>query len=195
MAAAFELTRAEHKGRYQLTVYQTGWRLGGKGASGRGRAGRIEEHGLHIWLGYYENAFKLLRECYAELGAGSRGRRHEEWRDAFFPDPHIAISEPHRRGDGWAHLTAHFPPADGLPGDPPTTDPLSLRNYVIRSAILLRTLLVGIETITPSEPTAAGETTSPRPRRSSRRRRLSCAMACWPRRRRPSKPSRSWKPG
>ena len=42
---------------------------------------------------------------------------------------------------------------------------------------------------------AAGETTSPRPRRSSRRRRLCCAMACWPRRRRPSKRSRSWKPG
>ena len=156
MAAAFELTRPEHKGRYQLTVYQTGWRLGGKGASGRGPAGRIEEHGLHIWLGYYENAFKLLRECYAELGAGSRARRHEDWRDAFFPDPHIAISEPHRRGDGWAHLTAHFPPADGLPGDPPTADPLSLRNYVIRSAILLRTLLVGVETISSSHGNEGG---------------------------------------
>ena len=156
MAAAFELTRPEHKGRYQLTVYQTGWRLGGKGASGRGPAGRIEEHGLHIWLGYYENAFKLLRECYAELGAGSRGRRHVEWRDAFFPDPHIAVSEPHRHGDGWAHLTAHFPPADGLPGDPPTTDPLSLRNYVIRSAILLRTLLIGIETISPLDRNGRG---------------------------------------
>jgi uncharacterized protein with NAD-binding domain and iron-sulfur cluster len=151
IAAAFELTRPEHKGRYQLTVYQTGWRLGGKGASGRGPAGRIEEHGLHIWLGYYENAFKLLRECYAELAAGMRGRRHEDWRDAFFPDPHIAISEPHRSGDGWAHITAHFPPADGLPGDPPTTDPLSLRNYVIRSAILLRMLLVGVETVRSSD--------------------------------------------
>jgi uncharacterized protein with NAD-binding domain and iron-sulfur cluster len=151
MAAAFELTRPEHQGRYQVTVYQTGWRLGGKGASGRGRAGRIEEHGLHIWLGYYENAFKLLRECYAELGAGSRSRRDPDWRDAFFPDPHIAISEPHRHRDGWSHLTAHFPPADGLPGDPPATDALTLRNYVIRSAILLRTLLVGVETISPSE--------------------------------------------
>jgi uncharacterized protein with NAD-binding domain and iron-sulfur cluster len=151
MAAAFELTRPEHRGRFQLTVYQIGWRLGGKGASGRGPAGRIEEHGLHIWLGYYENAFKLLRECYAELGAGSRGRRNEDWRGAFFPDPHIAISEPDRRGHGWAHLTAHFPPAEGLPGDPPSTDPLSLRNYVIRSAVLLRTLLVGVETISPSD--------------------------------------------
>jgi uncharacterized protein with NAD-binding domain and iron-sulfur cluster len=150
IAAAFELTRPEHKGRYRLTVYQTGWRLGGKGASGRGPAGRIEEHGLHIWLGYYENAFKLLRECYAELGTGSRGRC-EDWREAFFPDPHIAVSEPHRSGGGWAHLTAYFPPADGLPGDPPTTNPLSLRNYVIRSAILLRALLVGVETIQASD--------------------------------------------
>jgi uncharacterized protein with NAD-binding domain and iron-sulfur cluster len=151
IAAAFELTRPEHKGRYRLTIYQTGWRLGGKGASGRGPAGRIEEHGLHIWLGYYENAFKLLRECYAELSARSRGRRHEDWREAFFPDPHVAISEPHRRGDGWAHLTAHFPPADGLPGDPPAADSLSLRNYVIRSVVLLRTLLIGVETVSPPD--------------------------------------------
>jgi len=151
MAAAFELTRPEHKGRFRLTVYQTGWRLGGKGASGRGPAGRIEEHGLHIWLGYYENAFKLLRECYNELGGGARGGRREDWRDAFFPDPHIAISEPQRSGAGWAHLTAHFPPADGLPGDPPAGDLFSLRTYVIRSAILLRTLLVGVETINPSD--------------------------------------------
>jgi len=32
MAAAFELTRPEHDGRYAVTVYQLGWRLGGKGA-------------------------------------------------------------------------------------------------------------------------------------------------------------------
>ena len=47
-----------------ITVYQRGWRLGGKGASSRGLNGRIEEHGLHLWLGYYENSFRLLRECY-----------------------------------------------------------------------------------------------------------------------------------
>ena len=67
MAAAFELTRPTHRGKYQVTVYQVGWRLGGKGASGRGPADRIEEHGIHIWMGFYENAFRLLRECYAEL--------------------------------------------------------------------------------------------------------------------------------
>jgi uncharacterized protein with NAD-binding domain and iron-sulfur cluster len=54
---------------YDITVYQLGWRCGGKGASGRNAAhhGRIEEHGLHIWAGFYENAFRLMRDCYETL--------------------------------------------------------------------------------------------------------------------------------
>lgn len=161
MAAAFELTRPEHKGKFQLTVYQMGWRLGGKGASGRGPAGRIEEHGLHIWLGYYENAFRLLRECYAELGQGSQARHFEDWRDAFFPDPHIGLSEKSGNG-GWVHILAHFPPVDGLPGDPPSGDPFSLQNYVLKAATLLRALLIGVET---TEPAAVREARARRPDR------------------------------
>jgi uncharacterized protein with NAD-binding domain and iron-sulfur cluster len=69
ITAAFELTRPEQHRRFDVTVYQLGWRLGGKGASGRGLAGRIEEHALHVWLGFYENAFRMLRDCHAELGA------------------------------------------------------------------------------------------------------------------------------
>src|ERR1043166_5853076 len=66
MAAAFELTRPELAGRFDVTVYQVGWRLGGKGASGRGKHGRIEEHGLHVWMGFYENAYCVSRGIYAE---------------------------------------------------------------------------------------------------------------------------------
>src|SRR6185503_267067 len=66
LTAAFELSRPEHGDRFQITVYQMGFRLGGKGASGRGVGGRIEEHGLHLWMGFYENAFRLMRECYEE---------------------------------------------------------------------------------------------------------------------------------
>lgn len=62
-ASAFELTRPEHQGKYHVTVYQLGRRLGCKGVFGRGPAGRIEEHGLHVWQGYYKNAFRLMREC------------------------------------------------------------------------------------------------------------------------------------
>ena len=55
---------------YDVTIYQLGWRLGGQGASGRNLAdnGRIEEHGLHIWFGFYHNAFRVMREVYDELG-------------------------------------------------------------------------------------------------------------------------------
>jgi uncharacterized protein with NAD-binding domain and iron-sulfur cluster len=72
MVAAFELTRPELAGRFEVTVYQPGWRLGGKGASGRGLNGasrRIEEHGLHVWFGFYENAFAVMRDAYQELAA------------------------------------------------------------------------------------------------------------------------------
>src|SRR5437764_13866891 len=39
--------------RYDITVYQVGWRLGGKGATGRDRqrADRILEHGYHMPFG------------------------------------------------------------------------------------------------------------------------------------------------
>ena len=68
LSAAWRLSEPGWRDRFEsITVYQRGWRLGGKGASSRGTNGRIEEHGLHIWLGSYENAFTLLRECYAEL--------------------------------------------------------------------------------------------------------------------------------
>src|SRR5262245_45839721 len=85
MATAFELSRPEHRGRYEVTVYQLGWRLGGKGASGRGPAGRIEEHGLHVWMGFYENAFRLMRECYEELGRDPKTCLIATWQDAFTP--------------------------------------------------------------------------------------------------------------
>ena len=68
LSAAWRLSEPGWRDRFEsITVYQRGWRLGGKGASSRGPNDRIEEHGLHIWLGSYENAFTLLRECYAEL--------------------------------------------------------------------------------------------------------------------------------
>ena len=63
LTAAYALTNAaDWRSRYEsITVYQLGWRLGGKGASGRGEHDRIEEHGLHIWMGWYHNAFAMMR--------------------------------------------------------------------------------------------------------------------------------------
>lgn len=145
IAAAFELSRPEHNGKYQVTVYQLGWRLGGKGASGRGPANRIEEHGLHLWMGSYENAFRLVRECYAELNRDRKKCRIADWRDAFFPMPFIGLT--HRLRDGsWRSFIPYFPPADGLPGDPLSpNDSFSVTSYLARAAGIMRTLMLAVQ--------------------------------------------------
>ncbi|MBK7974194.1 MAG: NAD(P)-binding protein [Deltaproteobacteria bacterium] len=103
LTTAFELTQPRHQGRYEVTVYQVGWRLGGKGASGRGPSARIEEHGLHLWMGFYENAFRLMRDCYEELGRDPASCPLATWQDAFKPAPLVGIAD-------------HTPPAIGSPG-------------------------------------------------------------------------------
>jgi uncharacterized protein with NAD-binding domain and iron-sulfur cluster len=67
LTTAFQLTdQQDWQKKYDITVYQMGWRLGGKGASGRDQSGRIIEHGLHLWFGFYENAFSIMKRCLAE---------------------------------------------------------------------------------------------------------------------------------
>jgi uncharacterized protein with NAD-binding domain and iron-sulfur cluster len=108
MATAMALTEGRNAGRYDVTVYQLGWRLGGKGASGRNAAAcsRIEEHGLHIWFGFYYNALPLMQRCYEELTGD-----HDAWRTAFRPH-HYVVLEEHIDGE-WKHLHMPFPPRHG----------------------------------------------------------------------------------
>ncbi|MDE2355198.1 MAG: NAD(P)-binding protein [Alphaproteobacteria bacterium] len=68
-----------------VTVHQIGWRLGGKCASSRGPHGRIQEHGIHGFLGSYWNALPLFAEIYAELGRPS-GAPLASFEDAFRRD-------------------------------------------------------------------------------------------------------------
>jgi uncharacterized protein with NAD-binding domain and iron-sulfur cluster len=72
LTAALQLTDPRNPASRDLdvTIYQLGWRLGGKGATGRPTppdVPRILEHGLHNWFGFYDNAFRQMREVYAEL--------------------------------------------------------------------------------------------------------------------------------
>ncbi|MFD2200556.1 NAD(P)-binding protein [Shivajiella indica] len=67
LSAAYELTDYEGwQNHYEITLYQVGWRLGGKTATGRGPCDRIEEHGIHILQGWYDTTFRLLRSVYDE---------------------------------------------------------------------------------------------------------------------------------
>ena len=146
IAAAFELTRPEHRGKYHVTMYQVGWRLGGKGASGRGPADRIEEHGLHMWLGFYENAFRLMRECYAELDRDPETCPIADWRDAFYPDPFVGMADLGHEGK-WLSWTTFFPSAPGQPGDPLSdNNPFTVSAYLARMLGMLRTLLLDVQT-------------------------------------------------
>jgi uncharacterized protein with NAD-binding domain and iron-sulfur cluster len=117
MAAAFALTdQPDWQDRYEITIYQLGWRLGGKGASGRNLAmsARIEEHGLHVWLGFYENAFRLIRRCYAELNRPP-GSPLATWDKAFIPQNYITYGE---LIDGkWDWWPVTYPFNDDVPGD------------------------------------------------------------------------------
>jgi uncharacterized protein with NAD-binding domain and iron-sulfur cluster len=86
LTAALQLTdpgnpAAEHT---EVTIYQLGWRLGGKGATGRPDDGpaRILEHGLHEWFGFYDNSFRQIRGVYDEL-CGRPGRSLLDFDHAF----------------------------------------------------------------------------------------------------------------
>lgn len=72
LSTAYFLTASDDwRERYEsVTVYQLGWRLGGKCASSRNpRANyRIEEHGIHLFGGFYYNAFAMMKDVYGALG-------------------------------------------------------------------------------------------------------------------------------
>lgn len=77
-----------------ITVYQQGWRLGGKGASGRNaaRGQRIEEHGLHVWFGAYVNSFKTIETVYTKLQRPVDSPL-STWQQALKPHSFIALEE------------------------------------------------------------------------------------------------------
>jgi uncharacterized protein with NAD-binding domain and iron-sulfur cluster len=116
MSAAFWLTSTPAlREQHEVTVLQQGWRLGGKGASGRNpaHAERIEEHGLHMFMGFYDNAFHTLRRAFEEW---ERPAGHP-WRsidDAFTPQHLITLQE--KVGDRFETWNIVAPPLPGTPG-------------------------------------------------------------------------------
>jgi uncharacterized protein with NAD-binding domain and iron-sulfur cluster len=117
LTAAFELTATpELAEQYEVTVHQLGWRLGGKGASGRNPAynDRIEEHGLHIWFGFYDNAFNVIKRCYRAL-ARPEGAPLRTWRDAFEPCNKVVLYE--RWNDRWVARQLTVPENPLEPGE------------------------------------------------------------------------------
>jgi uncharacterized protein with NAD-binding domain and iron-sulfur cluster len=121
VAAAYWLSAPEQKGRYAVTLYTQGWRLGGKCASGRNKDEheRIEEHGLHMFMGCYENAFATLRSCYQEWREIKRDPANplQSWTDAFLPQRHVSLMDRDGPGGAWQPWNFDFPQLPGEPGD------------------------------------------------------------------------------
>jgi uncharacterized protein with NAD-binding domain and iron-sulfur cluster len=117
LSAAWELSAPGWQSKFEsITVYQRGAQLGGKAASTRGIYGRIEEHGLHVWMGYYDNAFRLVQECYDELDRAVTDPSCpiRNWREGFSPSGRIGVSEPNVPGSyGWV---AELKQNDRTPG-------------------------------------------------------------------------------
>ncbi|HVG49912.1 MAG TPA: NAD(P)-binding protein, partial [Rubellimicrobium sp.] len=138
MSAAWALTsRPGAQDDYEVHVYQVGWRLGGKGASGRNRlqGQRIEEHGLHIWSGFYDNAFRVMRDCFDEIQ--DEPRTYHSVDEAFFPDNNIVLGE--RTPEGWKKWAVRPLANDGVPGV--GGNDLSPWGYFLKLVALMRETL------------------------------------------------------
>lgn len=122
MSAAFWLSATEElRNKYKVTVYTQGWRLGGKGASGRNRHqhDRIEEHGLHMMLGFYDTVFYVMRSCYRNMDK-NESDAFQKWDEAFGPQRQITLWNqwpPKEKKFAWHPWNVRFPKMPGTPGD------------------------------------------------------------------------------
>ncbi|MBI1200291.1 MAG: NAD(P)-binding protein [Phenylobacterium sp.] len=115
LVTAFELTNQPGwQERFEVTVYQLGWRLGGKCASSRGPNARIEEHGIHGFMGSYFNALPMMSDLYAELGR-KPGQPLATFEEAFNPSNFTLLWE-------WQNGELKPWPARTPPNDIPPTD-------------------------------------------------------------------------
>jgi len=120
LATAAEITNApDWQDDYDITIYQMGWRLGGKGASGRNQSmsDRIQEHGIHLWMGFYENAFHLIRQVYDEAHGKNLmpDSPFTDARKAFSPMNYTPMME--LVGEQWKLWDLNWLPNNDFPGE------------------------------------------------------------------------------
>lgn len=153
LSAAWRLSEPGWHDRFDsITVYQRGWRLGGKGASSRGENDRIEEHGLHVWLGSYENAFTLLRECYAELDRATTDPLCpiRTWNEAIVPADNPGLAE--QWGTDWLTWLGTHPRNEFLPGEPGGTgQEITVVEFVQRAVQLVIAFTDSLRGATPAD--------------------------------------------
>ena len=129
LSAVFYLTETKDwADKYEITVYQQGWRLGGKCASGRdmreGYGYRVYEHGLHIFAGFYDQSFDLLRRSYEAIDRPEGHPNQTVW-DAFTPQDTIALVDNLVPGHPDLIWYLNLPANEAVPGDDLSLPPLA----------------------------------------------------------------------
>lgn len=112
----------KNRERYDVTMHQIGWKMGGKAATVRNPRAhhRIEEHGMHLFWGFYENTFRTVRDLYAEWR--KTGVPYFDAITDFEPGSRPAFRHMNDvtlgqfRGARWAPQNQYYPPNDLLPG-------------------------------------------------------------------------------
>ena len=121
LSTAFELTDFPGwQDLYDITIYQVGWRAGGKTASSRGPNKRVQERGIHILQGWYWNMFRLLRRSYDERK--NKGldpsQKFQDWKDAIVKDDTTLLTtQKNPEINSWDSWPFIFPEDDLIPGD------------------------------------------------------------------------------
>lgn len=92
LTTAYELSHPRQKGKFAVSLYQLGWRLGGKCASGRDPVDkRVKEHGPHVLFNFYDNSFEMMDEVYASLPPEER--LAPTFRDALKPTNSVFVMQ------------------------------------------------------------------------------------------------------
>ena len=142
-AANWLTARQGWQDEYDVTVYQMGWRLGGKAASGRNAQvhQRSQEHGYHVLLGFYENVFRTMRAAYEELDrpldqplsrfVADTGEEEKQHPQRFAMRRHEDLQVAVRFKGETHYIPMDMPDTGVLPGDGEPVDPWSVINLLL----------------------------------------------------------------
>ncbi len=145
LTAAYELSSYQNwKDQYDITIYQMGWRLGGKTATGRGPNERIQEHGIHIAQGWYENAFRLIQDSYKECEKHNLmpDSPFKSWEDAFDREDTTLLTHFDPKSNQWIKKNIIFPSNKYIPGQ---GGPLPFSAIIHKAIGLIAEILFGTD--------------------------------------------------
>lgn len=115
LAAAFGLSATpELRAQYDVTLYQVGWRAGGKCSSGRGGdENRVEQNGTHYLFGCYDNTLELGKRAYDAL-AKTGNKDFGTYKTSLLPRDLLALK--HFFRGKWQMWTMPLPANEAEPG-------------------------------------------------------------------------------